>query len=91
MKAIGLTQYLPIENIESLQDIELPKPETSDHDLLVKVNAILVNSVDTKIRAPKDHIEASLRILGWDTAGEVVAVGQQVGDFTVGIMQVSQF
>ncbi len=84
MKAIGLTQYLPIEDIESLQDIELPKPETSDHDLLVKVNAISVNPVDTKIRAPKDQIEASPRILGWDAAGEVVAVGQLVEHFSVG-------
>ncbi len=84
MKAIGLTQYLPIENSESLQDIELPKPEASDHDLLVKVIAISVNPVDTKIRAPKDQIEASPRILGWDATGEVVAVGQQVEHFAVG-------
>ncbi len=84
MKAIGLTQYLPIENSESLQDIELSRPEVSDHDLLVKVNAISVNPVDTKIRAPKDQVEASSRILGWDAAGEVVAVGQQVEHFAVG-------
>jgi zinc-binding alcohol dehydrogenase family protein len=84
MKAIGLTQYLPIENSESLQDIELAKPDASDHDLLVKVKAISVNPVDTKIRAPKDQVEASPRILGWDAAGEVVAVGQQVEHFTVG-------
>ncbi len=84
MKAIGLTQYLPIENIESLQDIELPKPEASEYDLLVQVKAISVNPVDTKIRAPKDQIEASARVLGWDAAGEVVAVGQQVEHFSVG-------
>ncbi len=84
MKAIGLTRYLPIENSESLQDIELPKPEASDHDLLVRVNAISVNPVDTKIRAPKDQVEATPRILGWDAAGEVVAVGQQVAHFAVG-------
>ncbi len=84
MKAIGLTQYLPIENSASLQDIELSRPEASDHDLLVKVNAISVNPVDTKIRAPKDQVEASPRILGWDAAGEVVAVGQQVEHFAVG-------
>ncbi len=84
MKAIGLTQYLPIENSESLQDIELSRPEASDHDLLVKVNAISVNPVDTKIRAPKDQVETSPRILGWDAAGEVVAVGQQVEHFAVG-------
>jgi len=84
MKAIGLTQYLPIENKDSLQDIECLKPEASDHDLLVKVNAISVNPVDTKIRAPKDQVEDSPRILGWDAAGEVVAVGKQVKHFAVG-------
>jgi len=84
MKAIGLTQYLPIDDSESLQDIELSKPGASNHDLLVKVNAISVNPVDTKIRAPKDKVELSPRILGWDAAGEVVAIGQQVEHFSVG-------
>lgn len=84
MKAVGLTRYLPIENEESLQDIELPEPEASGHDLLVKVNAISVNPVDTKIRAPKEQLEDPPRILGWDAAGEVVAVGQQVEHFSVG-------
>ncbi len=84
MKAIGLTKYLPIENKESLQDIELPKPEVSNRDLLVKVNAISVNPVDTKIRAPKDQVEGTPRVLGWDAAGEVVAVGQQVEHYAAG-------
>jgi len=84
MKAIGLTRYLPIEKEESLQDIELPKPEARGRDLLVKVNAISVNPVDTKIRAPKDQVEDTPRILGWDAAGEVVSVGQQVTHFAVG-------
>ncbi len=84
MKAIGLTRYLPIEDKESLQNIKLPKPEASGRDLLVKVNAISVNPVDTKVRAPKAQVEATPRILGWDAAGEVVAVGQQVTHFAVG-------
>ncbi len=84
MKAIGLTQYLPVEDEKSLQDIELPEPEASGHDLLVKVKAVSVNPVDTKIRAPKDQVEDTPRILGWDAAGEVVAVGQQVENFTAG-------
>ncbi len=84
MKAVGLTQYLPIEDKDSLQDFNCPTPEASDHDLLVKVNAISVNPVDTKIRAPKDQIESSPRILGWDAAGEVVAIGQQVEHYAVG-------
>ena len=27
MKAVGLTQYLPIEKEDSLQDLETPKPQ----------------------------------------------------------------
>jgi len=84
MKAIGLTQYLPIENKNSFQDFQCPKPEASDHDLLVKVHAVSVNPVDAKIRAPKDQVESSPRILGWDAAGEVVAVGQKVEHFMLG-------
>ncbi len=84
MKAIGLSRYLPVENSESLQDFELAKPEAVDHDLLVKVKAISVNPVDTKVRAPKEQFEGPPRILGWDGAGEVVAVGQQVEHFSVG-------
>ena len=84
MKAIGLTKYLPVEDEKSLQDIELPEPEARGRDLLVRVNAVSVNPVDTKVRAPKDQVEATPRILGWDAAGEVVAVGQQVTHFAVG-------
>ena len=84
MKAIGLTEYLPIENKDSLKDFELPKPEVSERDLLVKVNAVSVNPVDTKIRAPKNQVETSPRILGWDGSGEVVAVGHQVEHYVVG-------
>lgn len=75
MKAIGLTRYLPIEDPQSLVDVELPTPAPSGRDLLVKVEAVSVNPVDTKVRAPKDKVEASPRVLGWDAAGTVAAVG----------------
>ncbi len=48
MKAIGLTQYLPIEDKDSLQDFKCVKPVASDHDLLVKVHAISINPVQNK-------------------------------------------
>jgi len=84
MKAVGLTRYLPIEHPESLQDIELPTPTAGGRDLLVQISAIAVNPVDTKIRKPKDKIEASPKILGWDAAGTVVAVGSECRLFKVG-------
>ena len=84
MKAVGLTQYLPIDNENSLLDLEIPKPTAKGKDLLVQVKAISVNPVDTKVRAPKDQVESEPRILGWDAAGIVVEVGSQVKDFQAG-------
>lgn len=84
MKAVGVTRYLPIDQPESLLDVEIPKPSASGRDLLVQVQAISVNPVDTKIRAPKDQVEENPRILGWDVAGTVVEVGEQVTNFQIG-------
>ncbi len=84
MKAVGVYQYLPIEHPQSLQDVEVATPVASGKDCLVAVKAISVNPVDTKIRAPKDQVEKSPRILGWDAAGEVIAVGDEVENFSVG-------
>ncbi|SAK94575.1 alcohol dehydrogenase [Caballeronia pedi] len=84
MKAIGLTRYLPISHPESLIDIELDKPTPTGRDLLVKIEAIAVNPVDTKVRAPKDKIEETPRVLGWDAAGVVAAVGPEATLFKVG-------
>lgn len=84
MKAIALTRYLPIDHPESLFDIDLPKPQPAGRDLLVAVKAIAVNPVDTKVRAPKDSVEAAPRVLGWDAAGIVEAVGPDVTLFKPG-------
>lgn len=84
MKAIGLYKYLPIKDNNSLQDLEIAKPEARGHDLLVEVKAVSVNPVDTKIRSPKDQTETTPRILGWDAAGVVIAVGSDVEHYAVG-------
>ncbi|WP_434051346.1 MAG: zinc-binding alcohol dehydrogenase family protein [Roseibium sp.] len=84
MKAVALTRYLPIENPESFVDVDLPKPEPEGRDLLVAVRAVSVNPVDTKIRAPKDTVEETPRVLGWDAAGIVEAVGPDVTLFKPG-------
>lgn len=84
MKAVGLTKYLPISDPQSLVDVELPTPTPGAHDLLVKIEAIAVNPVDTKVRAPKDKLETSPRVLGWDAAGVVEAVGSAVTLFKPG-------
>src|ERR1700744_1153947 len=84
MKAVGLYRYLPIDHAEALVDLDIPKPEATGRDLLVKVEAISVNPVDTKVRAPKDTVEKEPRVLGWDAAGTVAAVGPDVPLFKVG-------
>src|SRR6476469_5327476 len=84
MRAVGLYRYLPIENPESLVDVEVPKPEAQGRDLLVRVKAVSVNPVDTKVRSPKEGVETQARILGWDAAGVVEAVGEGTSLFSPG-------
>ncbi|MET0581026.1 MAG: alcohol dehydrogenase catalytic domain-containing protein, partial [Pseudoxanthomonas sp.] len=84
MKAIALTRYLPISDPESLQDVELPKPVASGRDVLVRVEAVSVNPVDTKIRSPKPQVEAQPKVLGYDAAGVVESVGADVTLFQPG-------
>lgn len=84
MKAVGLYQYLPIANEQSLVDVQIDRPNPTGKDLLVKVRAISVNPVDTKVRAPKSDTETTPRILGWDAAGEIIAVGPEVTCYAVG-------
>ncbi|MEY8118423.1 zinc-binding alcohol dehydrogenase family protein [Falsihalocynthiibacter sp. BN13B15] len=84
MKAVALTHYLPIEDPNSFLDVERPKPTALGRDLLVAVKAISVNPVDTKVRSPKDTVEETPRVLGWDASGVVEAVGPEVTLFKPG-------
>ena len=85
MKAVALTRYLPIDDPDSLIDVELPDPSApTGLDLLVRVEAVSVNPVDTKVRSPKPQVEAQPKVLGYDAAGIVEAVGDQVRGFQPG-------
>jgi zinc-binding alcohol dehydrogenase family protein len=84
MKAVGLYRYLPIDHAESLLDLDVDTPTPSGHDLLVEVKAVSVNPVDYKMRSPKDQVEATPRILGWDVAGVVKSAGGDVTLFKPG-------
>ncbi|GIP46935.1 NADPH:quinone reductase [Paenibacillus sp. J53TS2] len=75
MKAVGLTKYLPINDPDSLMDVEIEKPTPTGQDLLVRVHAISVNPVDVKVRGPKNRTESKPRVLGWDVAGVVEQTG----------------
>ena len=77
MKAVAHTGT----DIASLNDIELPRPSPTGHDLLVQVEAVSVNPVDTKQRKAGSPTP---RVLGWDAAGTVEAVGPEVTLFKPG-------
>jgi alcohol dehydrogenase len=77
MKAVAHTGT----DLASLTDIELPTPSPSGRDLLVKVEAVSVNPVDTKQRKAGSPAP---RVLGWDAAGTVAAVGGEVTLFKPG-------
>ncbi|KPY18882.1 Zinc-binding dehydrogenase family oxidoreductase [Pseudomonas coronafaciens pv. porri] len=84
MKAIAYYHSLPISDTQALQDIELPEPVAGARDLLVEVKAISVNPVDTKIRQNVQPEGGAAKVLGWDVAGVVKAVGSQVTLFKPG-------
>ena len=84
MKAVAYYNSLPIHDPLALQDIELPEPVAGPRDLLVEVKAISVNPVDTKVRQNVQPEADAAKVLGWDVAGVVKAVGSDVSLFKVG-------
>jgi NADPH:quinone reductase len=94
MKAVGLYKYLPIEDPQSLVDLDIPQPNhpVMGHDLLIAIKAISVNPVDTKVRrglippppSTTEETKNTPRILGWDAAGEVVEAGSDCTLFKKG-------
>jgi len=84
MKAVGYIESLPISDSKSLFDFETPKPTAGPRDLLVRVEAISINPVDTKIRMRRTGTPEKPVILGWDAAGVVEAVGEAVSLFKPG-------
>jgi zinc-binding alcohol dehydrogenase family protein len=84
MKAVIYRQSLPIDDPHSLIDATLAEPPApTGRDLLVRVQAVSVNPVDTKIRRNVDPAGAD-KVLGWDAAGTVVAAGPEATLFKPG-------
>ncbi len=84
MKAIGYLKPQSIDASDALIDIQLPMPEATGRDLLVRVDAISVNPVDTKVRSSAAPNEGQHKVLGWDAVGEVVATGPLVSHYKPG-------
>jgi len=85
MRAVGYQRSLPPCDPESLVDIELPDPPApTGRDLLVKVHAVSVNPVDTKVRRRAQPEAGAWKVLGFDAAGTVVAAGPEATLFKAG-------
>lgn len=84
MKAVAYTEAGTIERDDALIDVDIPKPAPGPRDLLVAVEAISVNPVDTKIRKNVSPDAGAQKVLGWDAVGRVVEVGSAVKAFAPG-------
>lgn len=82
MKAAYIEKLGPPENIIFGN---LPKPKPEANQVLVKVNAVAVNPIDTYIRSGMVPMPLTMPyILGCDLAGVVEAVGAKVTKFQKG-------
>lgn len=84
MKAIGYTDAGPISAENALIEFETDIPQPGPNDLLVDVRGISVNPVDVKVRASAQPEGDRPRILGFDAAGIVTAIGAEVTRFQPG-------
>ena len=84
MKAIGYRQNLPVDQPHALEDLELPAPQPGPRDLLVRVKAVSVNPVDTKVRRNRAPKAGQPEVLGWDAVGIVEGLGADVQGFKAG-------
>jgi zinc-binding alcohol dehydrogenase family protein len=84
MKAVGYTQAGELSRSNALLDLELPVPIPGPQDLRVRVAAVSVNPVDTKVRKNRAPQAGVPEVLGWDAVGVVDAMGAAVSGFAVG-------
>ena len=84
MRAAGYVTSLPVTDPKALEDVTVPEPVATGHDIVVDVKAVSVNPVDTKVRK-RSAPAAGPKVLGYDAAGVVRAVGPDAaGLFKVG-------
>jgi NADPH2:quinone reductase len=85
MKVIGARQFLPTGDPGCLVEFETEQPAPGPNDLLVRVMAVSVNPVDTKVRKLLGETQQDPpRVLGYDAAGVVMEVGSEVKGFSAG-------
>ena len=70
--------------VEKLLYEEVPTPEITPSEVLVKVRACAVNHLDIRARRDRPEVQPFPHILGSDISGEVVEVGAEVHNVAVG-------
>lgn len=84
MKAMLINQYGENATFESK---EVDNPTLKNGQVLVKISASSVNTVDTMIRTMGENLPfspATPAILGMDFAGTIEKIGEEVTEFSVG-------
>jgi len=84
MRAVTYTEGSPIDAPGALVDTSFPDPVAGGRDLLVQVQAVSVNPIDTKVRQGAYKQGCEPKVLGWDAAGTVTAVGPEARLFKPG-------
>lgn len=89
MKAFAADAYKPVGDFSALKECELPKPTATGRDLLVQIKAVATNPVDYKVLANMGQgtdrpVPGGYLTVGYDAAGIVEAVGEEVSLFQVG-------
>jgi len=84
MKAVGYRNAGPVSDSQALEDITLPVPVPTGRDIRVAVRAVSVNPVDTKVRRGVAPPPGEHKVVGWDAAGVVDAVGPEATLFKPG-------
>ncbi|HBU98783.1 zinc-binding alcohol dehydrogenase family protein [Thalassospira lucentensis] len=83
MKSIGINKPAPVETPGLFTQIDTETPTAEGRDILVRVKGVAVNPVDFKVRKGRAK-EGEFTVLGWDAAGVVEAVGEDVTLFRPG-------
>lgn len=89
MKAIGVFAALPASDPNCFEQTELEIPVPTGRDILVRIDAVSINPVDSKERLGVVGRLGDPLILGWDTCGEVISIGEGVKKFKAGDMVIS--
>ncbi|MBD9365709.1 zinc-binding alcohol dehydrogenase family protein [Leuconostoc mesenteroides] len=84
-KAVGFYRHLPITNTDSFENVLINVPTAHGRDILVKVDGVSVNPVDTFVRrGGRNNKLVKPKIIGWDAVGTVIEKGDEASLFNIG-------